>query len=768
MTIGDLARQGLAEGGKLRWKFWERAAINDRAMDQALLGIEEQAEPRLGHALRFTRELARQSPNASRVYQRALEALTREVSSDLAPMAGFVLAVSRSSDAPFKVKTELESEVLASLDGGKLGQLPAPPDKVLELLQRAPTTPHDLARGLAPLLDEKTAGPAVELLAEKAPDWVALHGRLPMQGLEAARALVGTIGNGPAPAAAAWALQLCENGHDLAAWGLEQNRAPDSPWHRWNDEWNGRRPLEMLRGSLSGQEPTPAERTRLTREELGQGDPAPLLDWLCQTNPGPESALARDLLAVPLADESTRVALLRGALDGDPCLADQARTLRDQVRLLYGELATLDGPFQGVREELLEKPWEEQAVKLWSALSRMRTLESPTPVQQARCLAEAAPELDGVLWRNLAHGQPLLANWTEHAPADRREAWDRLEELSGSMGFQMATQENQALVRENERTVDIGPVRLQKRAASSRSGERAADPLPAAGSPPLTTASRFLEGALHPALAACPADARRGSVGSWLFDQAVTAGRRLEGGRSSKNRAMYTLAAAIAGDRSQAIGQEARAGEGGRSSPNRAMYAVAAAQAGSPEAAEEAFKLARVLEGGTSSENRAIWTQAAALAGSPERGQAVREMARQLEGGRNSRHRAVYAVACAIAGDSAPEALANARRHEGGSSAETRGVYFIGSAIAGPRSDQAYAEARAHEGGRSSRNRALYFVAAAVAGSPELSELAFKLARQAEGGRSSENRAYYAIAAAAALNPGNRHLAAAVFYPEVD
>lgn len=751
MSIQDIARQGRAEGSKLRWKFWQRAALNNQAMDQALLGIEQQAEPRLAHGVRFARELGRQSPNPGPVYQQALEALSQQVSAELAPMAGFALAVARRSDAPREVKTKLEAELLERMEGGGLARLPAPPEPVLALLEQAPATTRELADGLAPLLNEQTARPALELLGEKAPDWKALHDQLPLQGLEAARALVSTIGNGPAPTAAAWALQLCQKGHDLAAWGLEQNRTPESAWHRWNDEWDGRRPLAMLEGSLSGNEPTREDRLRLTREELTRGEPAELLEWLNQTAPGPEAELARDLAALPLADESARTALLQAALDGKAGLSDQVHTLRDKLRLLHGELAGLEGPFQGVAEELLKKPWQQQAVTLWTALEGMRALPNPTPVERARCLADADPELDGLLWRNLAP-----PGWV--APPDRRQAWETLEELRGSLGYQVVTLENQPLVRENSGSVDIGPVRLPKRDSSSRAGETLT--LESAAEKERVNVFR------NDALEACPATPCKGPIGAWLFDQAVAAGRKLEGGSSKKNRSMYTIAAAVAGERAGLIGQEARSGERGSSSQNRSLYALAAAQAGSPEAATRAFQLARSLEGGSNGANRAIWTQAAALAGSPERGQEVKAMARRLEGGHSARDRAVYAIACAIAGERAPEALATARKHEGGSSRETRGVYFIATAIAGPRADAAYAEARSYEGGRNRKTRGLYFVAAAVAGSPEISRLAFQLARQAEGGASSENRAYYAIAAAAALNPSKRHLAAAVFFPE--
>jgi hypothetical protein len=767
MSIRAIAQQGLDEGSRLRWKFWKRGELNDQAMDQALVAIGREAEPRLAGVAEFARKLAESSPNRTQVYRTALEPLAAQLTGDLAPMAGLALAVLRASEAEPSVKETLGKELLPKLDGGAVAGFAAKPEAVLGLLHEPPS---DLGKALEPLLDAANSGQALELLRPVAPDWVALHEKLPLSGeqaLIAERRMLASSGAGPAPAAASWASELSMNGLDLAAWGLEQNRVNGSGWHQWYDEWAHRHPLTFLQGSLTGQAPTAAMRTSLTRAELATGEPSKLLDWLNRTAPSPSAELARALLDVPLADASARTGLLQTALDGGE-LSDQVHTLRDKLRLLYGGLALAEGPFEGVREGLAGRPWREQATSLWIALHHLGALPpDASPVQRARAVASAAPGLDEVLWRNLGKTQPLLAEWATREHPDRSKAWDELEELCGSLGFQVTTTDNQALVREEQGFVDIGPVRLAKR-DQERAGAVVVDSAVAshAGAPSVSRAQRFLTAALDPALDACPADELRGSVGQALMRQAVDAALRLEGGYSSRTRSMYTIAAAVAGDGIQAAYDEALAAEGGYSSKTRSVYTLAAAQAGSPEKSQEAFQLALEMEGGYSTESRAHFAVAAAIAGSPEAAREAARVATELEGGYSTRTRATFAQAAAIAGPDASLAHAKAASLEGGYSSKTRGVYFIACAIAGSRADAAHAEALQNEGGYSSKTRALHFVAAAVAGSPETSRQAFQLALEAEGGYSSETRAYYAIAAAAALNPANRHLAAAIFYPE--
>lgn len=767
MSIREIAQQGLDQSHRLRWKFWKREETNAQAMEQALVAIGQEAEPRLAGVVEMTRKLAQSSPNRAEVYRTALRELTGQVTADLAPMAGLALAVLRGSQADASVKAALGKELLPKLDGGPIADFAARPEAVLDLLHEPP---RDLGKALEPLVSPSNAAQALELMRPVTPDWVALHEKLPLAGeqaLSAERRMLASSGSGPAPRPASWASELSQNGLDLAAWGLEQNRTSASAWHQWYDEWDHRHPLIFLQGSLTGQAPTAADRTALTRAELATGDPARLLDWLNRNAPSPSAELARALVDVPLADPSARTGLLQAALDGGE-LSDQVHTLRDKLRLLYGGLALAEGPFEGVREGLAGRPWREQATSLWVALNQLKGLPSDaSPIQRARAVASAAPGLDELLWRNLGKSQPLIAEWASRDHPDRSKAWNELEALCGSLGFQVATADNQALVREEKGFVDIGPVRLARR-DQERVGLVAQETVVASETltPTVSRAQRFLAAALDPALDACPADELRGSVGEALMRQAVDAALRLEGGYSSRTRSMYTIAAAVAGDRIQAAYDEALSAEGGYSSRTRSVYALAAAQAGSPEKAQQAFQMALEMEGGYSSEARAHYAVAAALAGTPEAAREASNQALQLEGGYSSRTRGTFAVAAAIAGPEAAAAHAKATSLEGGYSSETRGVYFIACAIAGSRADEAHAEALQCEGGYSSKTRALYFVAASVAGSPETSRQAFQLALEAEGGYSGETRAYYAIAAAAALNPASRHLAAAVLYPE--
>ncbi len=243
MNIPEEAREGLRASGAVRWRFWERTALNLKEAEQAIDRISHsEPTPEQAAVLKMASIAASSEVEPGQrltVLREAMSRLTQRVAGDLSGMAAIALALKE----PVPRSLQKDHQLVECLpDTGLLGKVAPTDDWLLHsAAQVAPRNGQEWAEKLKGCPRASVQAALNELCDDETKGWLQeLKDHAGLEQIER-KALALTDQTLPAHQ---WALQVDES-VAVATWGL--GKAPEHEWKTLAQKLPGIDRMALLR-----------------------------------------------------------------------------------------------------------------------------------------------------------------------------------------------------------------------------------------------------------------------------------------------------------------------------------------------------------------------------------------------------------------------------------------------------------------------------------------------------------------------------------------